>query len=151
MHIIQLLYVRLLFKMLPVTELMNIPDAAFVKSTQSSATTEHDTTNHILENHWTKCHLWVPHRASYIQLINIHKRGRLPVIKNLPPPLKWFPPVLIFQNIWTPRNIYFTGKLKYMDPSEIVGLPWVLIFWNIWTPQNIYFRAGLKYTDHPWN
>ena len=28
------------FKMLPVTELMNIPDATFVKSTQSSATTE---------------------------------------------------------------------------------------------------------------
>ena len=28
------------FKMLPVTELMNIPDAKFVKSTQSSATTE---------------------------------------------------------------------------------------------------------------
>ena len=27
-------------KMLPVTELMNIPDATFVKSTQSSATTE---------------------------------------------------------------------------------------------------------------
>ena len=37
--------------MLPVTELMNIPDATFVKSTQSSATTEHDTTNHILEDH----------------------------------------------------------------------------------------------------
>ena len=31
--------------MLPVTELMNIPDATFVKSTQSSTTTEHDTTN----------------------------------------------------------------------------------------------------------
>ena len=28
------------FKMVPVTELMNIPDATFVKSTQSSATTE---------------------------------------------------------------------------------------------------------------
>ena len=28
------------FKMLPVTELMNIPDTTFVKSTQSSATTE---------------------------------------------------------------------------------------------------------------
>jgi len=28
------------FKMLPITELMNIPDATFVKSTQSSATTE---------------------------------------------------------------------------------------------------------------
>ena len=27
-------------KMLPVTELMNIPDVTFVKSTQSSATTE---------------------------------------------------------------------------------------------------------------
>ena len=27
-------------KMLPVTELMNIPDATFVKTTQSSATTE---------------------------------------------------------------------------------------------------------------
>ena len=27
-------------KMLPVTELMNIPDATFVKSTQTSATTE---------------------------------------------------------------------------------------------------------------
>ena len=38
--------------MLPVTELMNIPDATFVKSTQSNATTEHNTTNHILEDHW---------------------------------------------------------------------------------------------------
>ena len=51
-------------KMLPVTELMNIPDATFVKSTQSSATTEHDTTNHILEDRWTECRLWVPHRAT---------------------------------------------------------------------------------------
>ena len=65
-------------KMLPVTELMNIPDATFVKSTQSSATTEHDTTNHIHEDHSTKCRLWVTHRASLIQLINIHKRDRLP-------------------------------------------------------------------------
>ena len=43
----------LLVKMLPVTELMNISDATFVKSSQSSATTEHDTTNHILEDHST--------------------------------------------------------------------------------------------------
>ena len=49
-------------KMLPVTE--HIPDDTFVKSTQSSATTEHDTTNHILEDHSTECHLWVPHTAS---------------------------------------------------------------------------------------
>ena len=31
---------NLILKMLPVTELMNIPDATFVKSTQSSATIE---------------------------------------------------------------------------------------------------------------
>ena len=33
-------YYSFMFKMLPVTELMNIPDHTFVKSTQSSATTE---------------------------------------------------------------------------------------------------------------
>ena len=32
--------VKALIKMLPVTELINIPDATFVKSTQSSANTE---------------------------------------------------------------------------------------------------------------
>ena len=39
-HCIDFLFVACLIKMLPVTELMNIPDATFVKSTQSSATTE---------------------------------------------------------------------------------------------------------------
>ena len=28
---------------------------------------KHDTTNHILENHWTKCRLWVPHSEGYCQ------------------------------------------------------------------------------------
>jgi len=53
------------FKMLPVTELMNIrvlhlsgqPNPVLPQN-------KHDTTNHILEDYSTKCCLWVPHRAS---------------------------------------------------------------------------------------
>jgi len=65
--------------MLPVTELWIFQILHL--STQPNPVlpqNKHDTTNHILEDHWTKCRLWVPHRASLIQLINIHKRGRSP-------------------------------------------------------------------------
>ena len=39
---------------------------------------------------------------------------------KMPPP----PPVLIFQNIWTPRNLFFRTVLKYMDPQGTNN------FWN---------------------
>ena len=55
-----------------------------------------------------------------------------PVTKNLDPP-KMVPPVLIFRNIWTPRNLYFSASV------EIYGPPLKFLF-----PQDLTFRSAFS-------